>query len=357
VLVKWLVATGAALLLGFPPKPAFISGLLLAQVGEFAFVLSHAGQTYGLLNGEQYQLFLAASVATMALTPFSVSYAEPIANKIALWLPAFLKRGTRTTGTSHDRFPMEDHVIIVGFGVNGKNLARVLNGNGIRYIAIESNHQTVKAERKKGIRIIFGDASRSEILSHALIEKARIIVIAISDATATRRVAAMARQMRPNIHLIVRTRYVAEMEPLFQLGVNDVVPEEFETSVEIFSRVLRTYLVPHDQIDHCISEIRRDSYQMFRTISRRHSHATGISGYLSGVELATFRVHSGSAIVGTQLRDGLLRDRSGATVLVIKRGEEVNSNPDPVWQFEVDDIVLVLGKADQLTFAAHLFEG
>ena len=357
VLIKWGVATGSALVLGFPPKPAFISGLLLAQVGEFAFVLSHSGQKFGLLNNEQYQLFLAASVATMALTPFSLNYAEPIAGRIAAWLPAALKRGQRVTGTSHDRFPMEDHVIIVGFGVNGKNLARVLTGNGIRYIAVETNHHTVKAERKKGTRIIFGDASKPEILHHALIDKARIMVIAISDATATRRVAAIVRQMRPNIHLIVRTRYVAEMEPLYQLGVNDVVPEEFETSVEIFSRVLRTYMIPHDQIDHCIAEIRRDSYQMFRTISRRHSHATGISGYLSGVELATLRVQPGSPLEGTQLRDGLLRDRSGASALVIKRGDQVLSNPDPDWRFEVDDIVLVLGKSDQLVFAAHLFEG
>ncbi len=357
VLIKWVVATGAALVLGFPPKPAIISGLLLAQVGEFAFVLSHSGQKFGLLQGDQYQLFLAASVATMALTPFFLIYAEPLANRISLRLPPMLRRGSRITGTSHDRFPMNDHVIIVGFGVNGKNLARVLNGNDIRYIAIETNHHTVKTERKNGTRIIFGDASRPEILSHALIEKARIIVIAISDATATRRVAAMARQLRPNIHLIVRTRYVAEMEPLYQLGVNDVVPEEFETSVEIFSRVLRTYLIPHDQIDHCIAEIRRDSYQMFRTISRRHSHATGISGYLSGVELATFRVHPGSRIEGSQLKDGLLRERSGATVLVIKRGDEVNSNPDPVWQFRADDIVLVMGKSDQLVFASHIFEG
>jgi len=355
VLIKWLVATSAALVLKFPLKPALISGLLLAQVGEFAFVLSQSGQKFGLLNPEQYQLFLAASVATMALTPFAIRYAEPLANYIASRLPSSLKRGTRTTGTSHDRFPMEDHVIIVGFGINGKNLARVLNGNGIRYIAIETNHHTVKTERKKGVRIIFGDASRPEILSHALIEKARIVVIAISDATATRRVAAQVRTMRPDIHMIVRTRYVAEMEPLYQLGVNDVVPEEFETSVEIFARVLRTYMVTHDQIEHCISEIRRDSYQMFRTVSRRHSHATGISGYLSGVELATYRVQPGSQIEGSLLRDGLLRNRSGATVLVIKRGEQVCSNPDPDWRFQEEDVVLVMGKPDQLIFAAHLF--
>ncbi len=150
VLIKSVVATAAALLLKFPAKPALISGLLLAQVGEFAFVLSHAGQKYGLLNYRAVPALLAASVATMALTPFSLRFAEPLANRVVGWLPALLKQGGNVTGVSHDRFPMDDHVVIVGFGVNGKNLARVLNGNGIRYIAIETNHHTVKAERKKG---------------------------------------------------------------------------------------------------------------------------------------------------------------------------------------------------------------
>lgn len=356
VLINWFVAAGAAFVLSFPPKPALMGGLLLAQVGEFAFVLSNTGKEHGLLGAEQYQIFLAASVGTMALTLYLLKYAEPIANRAVHWLPKMLKNGYRVTGVNHERYPMEDHVIIVGFGLNGKNLARVLNGNGIPYIAIETNHHTVKAERKKGTRIIFGDASKPEILNHALIAKARMMVIAVSDAAATRRVAAQARLMKPGIHLIVRTRYIAEMEPLYQLGVNDVIPEEFETSVEIFSRVLRAYLVAHDHIEHCIAEVRRDSYQMFRTISRRHSHATGVSGYLSGVELVTYRVQRGSEISGTQLKDGLLRERSGATVLVIRRGDEVVTNPDPVWQFAPDDMVLVLGQPDQLVFAAHLFE-
>jgi CPA2 family monovalent cation:H+ antiporter-2 len=95
---------------------------------------------------------------------------------------------------------------------------------------------------------------------------------------------------------------------------------------------------------------------MFRSISRRHSHATGITGFLSGVELATFRVQPGSEVEGTLLRDGLLRERSGASVLVIRRGEEINSNPDPVWQFQAEDIVLVLGRAEQLAITTRLFE-
>jgi CPA2 family monovalent cation:H+ antiporter-2 len=360
IVVKFAVAAGSIMVLRFPVQVALTSGLLLAQVGEFAFVLSHSGMKYGLLTENFYQVFLASSVATMALTPFYLKYASPLAEKVSSLLssqlPAFLFKGTRTTGVSRARFPMEGHVIIVGYGVNGKNLVRVLTSNGISYLAIEANHLTVKSERKKGIKIIFGDASRPETLEHAHIGKSRIMVVAISDATATRRLVAQARSMNSTIHLIVRTRYIAEMEPLYALGANEVIPEEFETSIEIFSRVLRNYLVPHDQIEQCIGEVRKDSYQMFRSMSRRNVHAVGISSYLAGAELMTCRVQSGSAADGSVLRDGLVRGRSGATILAIKRGEEVAANPDPLWKLQSDDVVVLLGNPQQLSVASTQFE-
>jgi CPA2 family monovalent cation:H+ antiporter-2 len=251
---------------------------------------------------------------------------------------------------------MEGHVIVIGYGLNGKNVAKVLTGNGIPYIAIEANHLTVRSERKKGIKIIFGDASSPEILEHAHIDKARIMVVAISDAAASRRIVVQARSMNSVIHIIVRTRYIIEMEPLYALGANEVIPEEFETSIEIFSRVLRNYLVPHDRIEECIGEIRKDSYQMFRSMSKRNSHAVGISSYLAGTELMTCRVQKGSAADGSALRDGLVRGKSGATILVIKRGDEVVSNPDPVWELHSEDIVLLLGNTRQLSVASTLFD-
>jgi len=223
-------------------------------------------------------------------------------------------------------------------------------------VVIETNPFTVKAERKKGTRIIFGDGSSREILDHANIDRARIIVIAISDAASSRRIAAQARKMNPGIHVIVRTRYLLEMEPLYKLGVNEVIPEEFETSIEILSRVLRNYLLSHDEIERCISEVRGDSYEMFRSLSRRHSHAVGISGFLTGADIGTFRIGPTSPLVGTSLRDGILRDRTGATLLMIKRGNEVIPNPDPVWELQDGDIVLLLGTPEQLAAAAGLFE-
>ena len=154
----------------------------------------------------------------------------------------------------------------------------------------------------------------------------------------------------------MRTRYLLEMEPLYKLGVNEVIPEEFETSIEILSRVLRNYLLSHDEIERCISEVRGDSYEMFRSLSRRHSHAVGISGFLTGADIGTFRIGPTSPLVGTSLRDGILRDRTGATLLMIKRGNEVIPNPDPVWELQDGDIVLLLGTPEQLAAAAGLFE-
>jgi CPA2 family monovalent cation:H+ antiporter-2 len=356
LIIKTLITTGAAMLLGVPMRIAIIAALSLAQIGEFSFVLSQAGVKYGLLTPDLYQIFLAASIATMGLTPACLKYAGPISDYFVKILPHDWTKGKGSLSSNEKPISLNDHVIIVGYGVNGKNLARTLNKLQIQHIVIETNPFTVKKEAKKGLHIQFGDASKPEILEHAHIGKARGMVIAISDAATSRRVASLARKMNPSIHIIVRTRYILEVEPLYKLGVNEVVPEEFETSVEILSRVLRNYLVPHDDIERCITEIRSDGYEMLRSISRRHSHAVGISGYLSGAEIATFRLQKGSELEGTSLRDGILRNMSGATILTIKRGEELIPNPDPIWEMKGGDIVLLLGTSEQLAAAGKLFK-
>ncbi|GAB7028237.1 cation:proton antiporter domain-containing protein [Geotalea toluenoxydans] len=356
ILIKTLVTTGAAMALGLPMRIALTAGLSLAQIGEFSFVLSQSGLKHGLLSSEAYQMFLAASIATMGLTPLCMKIAAPVAEQLAARLPHSWTRGKSMFAGNGRKTTLTDHVIIVGYGMNGKNLARVLRHLKIPYVAVETNPFTVKAEKKKGQHIIFGDASKPEILEHAGIENARIMVIAISDAAASRRVAALARHMNPAIHVIVRTRYLLEVEPLFKLGVNEVIPEEFETSVEILSRVLKRFLVPQDVIENCVAEVRKDGYEMLRSVSKRHSHAVGIAGFLAGAEIGTFTVHKGATIEGTTLREGVLRSRSGASILAIKRGEEVAPNPDPVWELKERDVVLLLGSAQQLAAAAKLFE-
>lgn len=355
ILVKSIVATGAIMLLGIPARIAIVAGLSLAQVGEFSFVLSQAGVKSGLLPNHLYQIFLAASVATMALTPVALKFGPTVALRLCHILPRALVRGKGGLMQGGQKIRLSDHVVIVGYGLNGKNLAKVLKAYSIPYAVVEANPYTIATERKRGSHIVFGDATSPEVMEHVQLSKARILVIAISDAAASRRISALARKIHPGLHIIVRTRYLAEMEPLYGIGANDVIPEEFETSVEIFTRVLKRYLIPNAQIEECVTTVRKDSYEMFRSLSKSNSPAAEISGFLSGAEIGTFTVSKGSVLAGESLGAGTLRSRSGATLLAIRRGEQVIPNPDPVWEMLEDDVVLLIGTPPQLAVAGKLF--
>ncbi len=356
VAIKVVIMLLTGILLGLPLRIAVMVALAIAQVGEFSFVLSQVGLQHGLLDARLYQLFLAASLATMIATPFCLRISPPVAGYLARLAPASLNRGRAKLAGRQKLRGLRDHVVIAGYGLNGKNLATALRHLDIPHAIVDSNPYTVEVERKRGEKVLLGDAAQEEVLKHLRIENARILVVAISDAAATRRIVAQAHRLNALLHIIVRTRYLAEVEPLHRLGASEVVPEEFETSVEILARSLRVYMLPQDVIEDRVAEVRRDGYAMLRSASGRQGQVAGLAAYLPGTEVATFRVKPASSLAGTRLNEGLLRSRSGATILAIKRGAEVCPNPDPVWALHEGDLVLTLGSPEQLKAAARLFE-
>ena len=133
--------------------------------------------------------------------------------------------------------------------------------------------EIVRTARADGEPIFYGDAVHEAVLHHVNVKSARVVVVAISDDAAARRIVATAHALNPATHIVVRTRHVAEVEPLYQVGANEVIPEEFETSIEIFTRVLMEYLLPHDEIERFIAEARADGYKMFRGLPKRSPSA------------------------------------------------------------------------------------
>ncbi|HEY3346005.1 MAG TPA: cation:proton antiporter, partial [Nitrospirota bacterium] len=357
IIVKASATTGAALSIGLPARTSIMTGLFLAQIGEFSFVLAREGLSVGLIPDRVYQLFLAASIATMSLTPLMVRFAAPVADVVAGALPDRMKKGRLLQDQTKKGLELTDHVVIVGFGLNGKNVAHALKRVGIPFVIIESNPFTVKDESKKGENILFGDASRLEVLAEARIDRAKELVVAISDAASSRLIVSLARKMNPVIHIIVRTRYIIEMEPLHELGANEVIPEEFETSVEIVARVLNTFLLPQDQIERIVSEARSGGYEMFRAMGSKRSPASGLTGYLFGAQVAAFTVQEVSELVGRSIRGGTIRNGTGATVLAVRRGDDTIPNPDPSWVFKPGDVVLVIGKPEQVSAVRRMFKG
>ncbi len=356
LMLKILVSGLAIRIIGLPLRASLLSAFALAQIGEFSFVLSQEGLKDGLLSPLNYQIFLAASIATMIMTPLSLWIAEPVTVYALRNLPAWLTRGRRSLVGKEKKFTMSNHVIIAGFGLNGQNIVKILKYQSIPYVIIDTNPFTVQAERKKGEPIIFGDASQPEILDYARIRYARILVIAVSDNAASRRIVSTARSQNSTLHIIARTRYLAESGDLYRLGVNEVVPEEFEASIEILSRILKQFLFTGDDIERCVVEIRKDGYEMLRSLHRTFNHASTVTGYLPGVEIGTFRIKEGSPVDRESLGDGRIKRESGATVLAIKRGDEITANPSPSWTLETGDVVLLLGTPEQLLGAGALFE-
>jgi CPA2 family monovalent cation:H+ antiporter-2 len=351
--LKAIIGGMTTVLLGLPLRTAILVGLTLAQVGEFSLILAWSGVKLGFLQGELYQLFLAVAVLTMGLTPFLVASAPRAAN-LALRLPTppRLKSGMHR---EEQKVEMKDHLVIIGFGINGRNLSRAAKVAGIPKVIIEMNPETVRQERARGMKIFYGDATQGPVLEHAGVRNARVVSVAISDAAATRRVVELVRRINHKVHIIVRTRFLREMAPLYDLGANEVIPEEFETSVEIFTRVLKKYLVPGDEIEKHVSEVRSDGYQMLRSLSVPPTSVSDISVDLPDVELSILRVSQGSLINGRSLIDLELRKRHGVSVLAIRRGDRIISNPDAETRVLADDVVVVLGTPDKIAAATGLF--
>ena len=354
LVLKSIIACFATVLLGLPLRTSILVGLALSQVGEFSFILSRTGVEHGLLAGNIYQIFLAFSVLSMAATPFIITLA-PRAADIILRLPLPKRLISGFSPVSEINVEgKKDHLIIIGFGVNGKNVARAARLSGIPYAVIEMNPETVRNEQAQGEPIYYGDSTQEVVLQHANIKDARIVVTAINDAAATRRIIEIIRRLNQKVYLIVRTRYFQEMKPLYELGANEVIPEEFETSVEIFTRVLAKYLIPKDKIEGLIAEIRSDGYEMFRSLYRKSSSVSDLKFQLPNVEISTLRVVERSPLVGKSLAEIELRNKYGVTVLAIRRNSQILSNPNVNMPLCANDVLSVLGPPDRIAEVAGL---
>jgi K+:H+ antiporter len=348
--LKIVTGTVSGLASGSTLRTSVHSGLGLAQIGEFSFVLAVAGKSAGIIAGDFYQIFLSASVLTMIATPFVLGAAPSWSERFSFRFQGRVgRRGMMRRGR-------HGHVIVVGFGLNGRNLSRVLSETKIPYVVLEMNNDTVREMKKKGEPIFYGDGTSREVLLELGLEKAKMLVIAISDPASSRRIVSIARREHPDIHIIVRTRYLAEVDDLISLGADEVIPEEFETSVEIFSRVLRKYHIPGNVITEYIEAVRKDGYRAFRTTELPPLQGAERFELLGGVETETYLIRGGTKIDGRSIGGLRLRTETGATVVSVQRGDSINYNPSPGFVLKADDVILLIGGKEDMRRAFEFFE-
>jgi len=179
------------------------------------------------------------------------------------------------------------------------------------------------------------------------------MVIAISDRSATRRITDLARRMNRDVYIIARTRYIHEIRILQNLGANDVIPEEYETSLEIFSRVLEKYQVPRKRIESFIDLIRSDGYEMFRSISKEPFCSSDLSNISN--DFITLKVSEGSLAAGKAIKDLELEEK-GANLLAIDRDSQIINYPDENFVLQPEDVAILLGSESQISSFEELFK-
>lgn len=358
LLLKLVVTTASVLALGFPLRIAAAVGLALAQIGEFSFVLERSAAELGMtpagLGETGAQTFIAVTVLLMIATPPLLA----LGPKLGRWLEKtpltrLARRQEPPADTSLDH--LEDHVIIVGYGPVGERLAQVLHKTELPHIVLELNPFNVERAQADGLHVLYGDASRTHLLEHAGIHKAKLCVVAISDEAAAMRVVGLARDLNPTLQVVVRTRYLSEAENFEAAGADIVVPEALETSIRIFSHVLGAYLIPQQEIQHHINELRSGDYQYLRS-SIHEAHLMVLQGLdEEGLHTRAIAVRPGAPAAGQTLKELALRQHYNLTVLAVRRGRQTIGNPAGNFEIEPGDRLIVVGLADQFAGSAHLF--
>lgn len=358
VLLKTLITTGSLMAMGYPVRIGLASAVILAQIGEFSFVLERAGRSVGLhpagMGMEGSQVFIAVSVLLMILTPLMVQGSAGTADLLSE-LVSFGNMGSSVPDEKTARQKQEDHVIIVGYGPAGRRLVQVMKETGIPYVVVEMNPDSVREMKSANIPVVFGDATRQYILEEAGVKSAKLLVLAINDPQATSRVTKLARHLNPLLQIITRTRYLESVIRLEEAGSDIVVSEEMETSVRIFSHVLSAYRIPQEEIDSILRNLRDDDYKVLRG-SIQEAHLMVLQGLdEEGVHTRSLVVRQGMPAAGKSLRELELRNKYDVTVMAIRRGDSTIGNPSAEDRLQPGDRLVVIATAEQFVRAAELF--
>jgi len=347
IFLKAVLAFLAALLMRNPFRISFITGLRLAQVGEFSLLLASMALDQSLFSAEEYQSFLIVSILSMLAAPIIIQASA----RLSVLFHSQMGKGDLEETLAKEENPLTGHVIIAGYGLVGRNLSRVLSETNTPFIILDLNGERIKQALAKNIPALFGDSTHRDILFRAGVRQARMIVFSISDYFSMVQGVRLARRLNPEIYILVRTRLANQVEELKEAGADQVIPEEFETSIEIFSRVLREFHIPNNIIEQQVELIRMEGYSMFRGLSLNVESLQKFSTYLAASLTESFNVMEDSWVQGKCVADLLVEDDAGARLIAVVRADDLHPNPSNDFYFQIGDVLIIFGphvKLDRL---------
>ena len=352
VLFKALVIAVLTRLFGYETGVGIRTGIILAQAGEFSFVLLALGLEQNLIGGDELQIVLAASLISMIIAPFIIQKNGRIARKLA---KNYSKNSAQIVDEiEHSTANLKDHVIICGYGRSGQYLGRFLKEENIPFIALDIDPARVQDAAAAGEHVVYGDAGRRIVLEAAGGARAKALIVSYADTRASMKVLHVAQEAYPALPVIVRTYDDADMDAFREAGATEVVPEVLEGSLMLASHALVLLGVPLNRVVKRIRLFREERYKMFK----------GFFGGLTDIDKASTkqrlnRLHSVEVTAGTFAQGQYLEDINfthfDVTLQYIRRPnmlEDIHPRPDIL--LAEGDVLVLLGSAEDLV-AAEIF--
>jgi K+:H+ antiporter len=346
VLAKLILIALLARIFGAPLGAALRTGFYLAQAGEFAIVLLVLASDLEVVDPTFAELVLAAMVLSMLMAPFMIQFAEPLARRLTA--SDWLARAAEVTQIAARTMARQEHVILCGFGRSGQNLARLLEKEGIAFVALDSDPQRVREAAADGSSVVYGDAGRRETLIAAGLHKARALAVTFADTPTALKILHHVHQLRPDLPVIVRTVDDSELDRLIKAGATEVVPEVLEGSLMLASHALLLLGVPLNRVLARIRAIREERYSLFRGFFHGATDAADAADNLQP-RLHSVLLTERSAAVGRTLADCALD--SLVEVTGVRRRGTRTERAAPDYRFEVGDVVVLLGHPEKLALA------
>lgn len=352
IVVKFILAGGTGFLLGHTFQGTVLIGIALSQVGEFSFILAKIGFDKSILPDFYYHLFLAVAVISIAFTPFLLYLSNFLTKALLrLPLPDFLVKGL---------FPLKEiempdfknHLVIIGKDASALKLSAMAGYNSIQHISIIFDPAIAREKINNGDLVVYGDAVNEPILRKAHVDTADVVVVSVGSIIPSMAIIEKVRRLNRNAYILARSTLIKNVEQLYKVGADQVLPEKLEIAIDLLNRILVRRLIPQREVNRIITHIRNMSLGDFT--KKDMVHQPSILDEFSRINIAAVTVEDSSEVDGRSLIDIDLRKKTGVTLLAIRRGTDIIEHPVPETVFHSSDIAYFLGDPEQINFASEL---
>ena len=337
--IKVVVIAILAIRAGESPKDAWAAGIMLAQMGEFGFVLIALASQVEVLPDDTASILLGTGVLSMAITPYMVAHAR----SWALWFSREKQMDTKPLEQLPKSASLNDHVIICGFGRIGQTVSRFLKQESIDFVAIDIDPLRATKARDAGENVLFGSSRQAELLHAAQLSKAKLVVIAFGEDKQSIDVIQKVRSLAPNVPILVRTRNDDQLDELHAAGANEVVPESLEGSLMLVSQVLSLTGVPFSRIVRRVQKERKNHYNHLHGFFQGE-HTDMSPDAIDRIEFAHAILLTDDSFANGHSIASLKLDERRVIVIALRRNDIESEEPSPETVLQPQDTLIVRGK-------------